>query len=86
MDSSFLLNFINVLLVTFQVLIVIRVLLSWFRPEPTGSAGRFLVDVTDPILAPFQKVLPPMAGLDFSPILALVSLQILQNLANNVLG
>jgi YggT family protein len=43
------------------------------------------MEVTDPLLLPFQKILPPMAGLDFSPILALVVIQILQSLAQEYL-
>lgn len=86
MSSDLLLTFINFLALALQILIVIRVIMSWVRPEPGGALGRFLFDVTDPLLRPFQKILPPLAGLDFSPILALVVIQILQSLAQRYLG
>lgn len=85
MDKTFWLNFIQLLSTTLQILIFIRVILSWLMPQPTGGWGKFLMEVTDPILIPFQRILPPMAGIDFSPILALVTLQILQNIAQNLL-
>lgn len=85
MDSDLLLTFIDFLAIALQLLIVIRVIMSWVRPQPTGSAGRFLLEVTDPLLRPFQKILPPLAGLDFSPILALIVIQVLQSLAQHYL-
>lgn len=85
MNPDVLLTFINFLALALQLLIVIRVIMSWVRPNPTGPLGRFLLEATDPILRPFQKVLPPMAGLDFSPILALIVIQILQSLAQQYL-
>lgn len=85
MNPDILLTFINFLALALQLLIVVRVIMSWVRPNPTGPLGRFLLEATDPILLPFQKVLPPMAGLDFSPILALVVIQILQGLAQEYL-
>lgn len=85
MSPNLLLTFVNLLALALQLLIVIRVIMSWVRPQPTGPVGRFLLEVTDPILAPLQKILPPMAGLDFSPILALIVIQILQSLAQHYL-
>ena len=86
MDAEFIRTFINILATTLQVLILARVIQSWVRPNPTGPLGRFLLEVTEPIIWPFQKILPPMAGLDFSPILALVTIQVLQTIALNALA
>jgi YggT family protein len=85
MDTRLLITFIDFLAIALQLLIVIRVIMSWVSPNPSSAIGRFLFDVTDPLLLPFQKVLPPMAGLDFSPILALVAIQVLQSLAHHYL-
>jgi YggT family protein len=51
-----------------------RILLSWF--DPTGSSGlaRFLVSVTEPVLAPVRRLLPPAGMFDFSSLLVLVVL------------
>ena len=86
MTNAFLIQFIEILSFALQILILARVLLSWIQPQPRGMVGRFLIDVTDPVLKPFQKLIPPMAGIDLSPIAALVTIQILSNLAIRSLG
>lgn len=59
-------------------LIFIRIVLSWFRVK-----NRFQIlvsDLTDPVLLPFQKIARSNIGLDFSPILAMLTIQLLQYL------
>jgi YggT family protein len=85
MNSDFLIQFVEILSATLQILIIARVLMSWVVPNPTGPIGRFLMEMTDPVLKPFQKIIPPMAGIDFSPILALVIIQVLSTLTVNAL-
>ena len=57
--------------------VLIRVILSWVNPDPRHPALSLLRQLTDPVLAPAQRLLPPVAGLDLSPILVLVGLQLL---------
>jgi YggT family protein len=42
-----------------------------------GSFGRLLADITEPIVGPIRRVLPPVGGFDLSPILAIILVQIL---------
>ncbi|WP_421655605.1 YggT family protein [Leptothermofonsia sp. ETS-13] len=62
----------------YTILLVIRILLSWFPNinwfDPPFS---FLSQLTDPYLNIFRSFIPPLGGLDFSPILALMLLQVL---------
>ena len=59
------------------ILIFIRVLLSWFPGiPPWHPAVRLLASFTDPVLLPFRRLLPTIGGLDFSPIVAIVALQV----------
>jgi YggT family protein len=59
------------------ILIFARVLLSWFPGiPPWHPAVRALAAVTDPVLLPFRRLLPTIGGLDFSPIVAIVALQV----------
>ena len=51
--------------------IVARVIMSWVAPDPRNQINLLLGKVTDPILNPIHKILPSMAGLDFSPVIAL---------------
>lgn len=57
--------------------ILIRVILSWVNPDPRHPALSLLRQLTEPVMAPAQRLLPPIAGLDLSPILVLVGLQLL---------
>jgi YggT family protein len=61
-------------------MIVISSVLSWFRPNPGNPLVRLLHAVVDPLLHPIRAVLPTGGGLDFSPMVAIVILLILQRL------
>ncbi len=64
-------------------LILARVILSWIRISPYdprwGSLVTAIYQLTDPIIEPVRRILPPMGGLDFSPIIVLFLLNILQS-------
>ena len=60
--------------------IIIRAVLSWIRPNPSHPAVRFLNRITDPILQPIQSIIPNFSGLDLSPIVAILLIQVVQNL------
>ncbi len=52
--------------------------MSWFDPTFRNPLGRFLVDITEPILGPIRRFMPGGMTIDFSPIVAIVLLNILQ--------
>jgi len=60
--------------------IIIRALLSWFSIGGAQPAFRFLIEITEPILAPIRRVLPGGGMLDFSPLIALVLIQVISNI------
>ncbi len=60
--------------------ILLRVLLSWVRVDPTHPAVRFLLDVTEPLLRPIRDMMPNMGMFDFSPIIALLLLNVLEGM------
>ncbi|MGK0288608.1 MAG: YggT family protein [bacterium] len=60
--------------------IIIRAILSWINPDPMNPIVRFIHKITDPILKPIQSIIPSFAGMDISPILALVLIQFIQRL------
>lgn len=61
------------------VLLIIRILLSWFPNIEWGRAPfSILSQLTDPYLNIFRSIIPPLGGIDFSAILAIFLLQILQ--------
>ncbi|ACK66529.1 protein of unknown function YGGT [Rippkaea orientalis PCC 8801] len=76
-----LINFINIYL----LLIFIRILLSWFQTaEWAYSAMAFLSPITDPYLNIFRSIIPPLGGLDLSPILAILALQFISSMLTQV--
>lgn len=71
------------------ILIIIRIILSWFPINPYGNPTlmnviQFLKNLPEPFLAPFRSIIPPLrmgAGyLDLSPIIAIFVLRIIRNL------
>lgn len=60
--------------------ILIRVILSWFMPYGIhqNPAGSLLVNLTEPLLRPARRLIPPIGGLDLSPIVVIVALQLMQ--------
>jgi YggT family protein len=70
-------NFLNIYL----FLIFVRILLTWF---PTvnwmNQVASFLSPITDPYLNIFRSFIPPLGGLDISPILAIIVLQVVAQL------
>lgn len=54
-------------------LIIIRALISWVNPDPYNPIVQFLYKTTEPLLAPFRRIIPAYTvGLDISPIFALI--------------
>ncbi len=54
--------------------IIIRVLLTWMPslPDSLRPLARFLTQVTDPVLEPARRIIPPFGPLDFSPVVAFI--------------
>ena len=71
----------------YVLLLVVRVVMSWFPISPNGPAetvAGFLYMVTDPVLVPLRRLLPPVRmgamALDLSPIVAFFGLSILRSI------
>jgi len=69
----------------YNILIIARVLASWVIRNPYNRLYYFLLTITEPVLGPLRRVLPPMMGLDFSPIIAFFLLDLLSHLLSNLL-
>jgi len=54
------------------------IILSWVAQGSRHPAIFLLYQITEPVMAPFRKVLPPMGGLDFSPILVFILINVVQ--------
>ena len=59
--------------------LIINVILSWVAPGSTSPGAELVNQITEPALAPFRRFLPSMGGLDISPILAFMVIQLIQS-------
>ena len=65
--------------------IIIQVVLSWVNPDPYHPVGRVLTQLTAPLLKPVRRWLPPISGIDLSPMVVIFTLVFLSLLAQDVL-
>lgn len=78
MIAESLANVLNNFIQIYFVLLVVRILLSWFpNINWFSNPWAILSQLTDPYLNVFRSVIPPLGGIDFSPILAFLLLQVL---------
>ncbi|MBL0041046.1 MAG: YggT family protein [Xanthomonadales bacterium] len=61
-------------------MIIVRAVLSFVSPDPYNPVVQMLYRLSDPILKPFQKLIPPIGGLDLSPIFVVLALQLVRML------
>lgn len=59
----------------YTVAIIVHAVLSLIAPGGYSPAGALLATLCEPLLAPVRRVLPPVGGLDFSPLVVIVALQ-----------
>ncbi|HYM52305.1 MAG TPA: YggT family protein [Candidatus Dormibacteraeota bacterium] len=70
-------NFVGLLALVLTFLILARVLVSWTQPTGGGGFTAFIYQVTEPILAPIRRVIPPTGAIDWAPMIAILLLGIL---------
>lgn len=78
------------LLRLYMLAIIALAIMSWIAPRPTHPAPLLIAQITRPILAPLQRLIPPLGGMiDISPLIVIIGITIAQsiviNLANHIL-
>lgn len=69
------------LLSIYEVILIVRIILSWIRPDPGHPVVRLIYKVTDPVLEPIRRMLPMTGmGIDFSPIVVFVIIMLIKQL------
>jgi YggT family protein len=61
----------------YSLIVLAAVVVSWVQLAPTHPLRSTLDSLTEPVLAPIRRVLPPVGGLDLSPLVLLFALQLL---------
>ena len=64
----------------YSLIVLVAVILSWVQLPYDNPIAQFVNKLTEPLLGPIRRALPEMGGLDFSPIILLVGLQMLKGL------
>lgn len=78
MDAVF--SLIRLLLQIFQVILLLRVLMSYFpQIDRSHPIARAIEQVTEPVLAPVRQLLPPQQGIDFAPLVVFVVIFFIQS-------
>ena len=68
---------VRMLLVMYMVLIIAEVILSWVGGAMRHPIIPLIYQLTRPVLAPIRRVIPSIAGLDLSPLIAIIAIQFL---------
>jgi YggT family protein len=66
---------IDIVLLSYMIIIIVRAAISWVNPDPYNQIVIFLYRVTDPVLRPIRRKLPMNnAGIDFSPFIVILAI------------
>lgn len=71
---------ISLLLNIYLIAIFMRVLLSWISPDGYHPAMTVVLSLTEPIMRPLRAIIPPIAGVDLSPLAAIIAIQVVRML------
>ena len=64
----------------YSLAFIARAFLSWFNVSYYHPVARFLIQITEPLLAPLRRYMPPRGGMDFTPMVALLILWLVERL------
>ena len=78
MGIILLLRLIDLIFTLYTFAFIARALLPLFRIDYYHPVMRFLFQITEPLLAPLRRYIPPVSGLDFAPMAAVLVLWLVQ--------
>jgi YggT family protein len=82
----FLITLVSDVAQVLALLIIVRAVLSWIPSvDYRHPVIRAIIRITDPVLLPIRRVVPPLGGLDVTPIAALLLIEVARNLLVRVL-
>ena len=58
--------------------VIAMIVVSFLAPQSSHPAVEFIWELTEPVMAPLRRILPPMGGLDFSPIILFIALNVIR--------
>jgi len=82
---TILFSIIRVLCDVLTIIILLRVVVSWYSPRSTNMLVIILHRVTEPILAPLRRIIPRLGMFDFTPLVAIILIQVIYYLLQRLL-
>ncbi|NLE44334.1 MAG: YggT family protein [Chloroflexi bacterium] len=76
---------INLLFTIYSFAIIARAFLPLLGVSYYHPVMRFLIEITEPLLGPLRRVIPPIGGLDFSPMVALIIIWVVEQVIRMML-
>ena len=73
--------FISLLSQVLTFAIFVRAILSWFPVDHKNPLVVILYQITEPVLAPIRRIIPSLGMIDISPLVAIIVLQVIQQIA-----
>ena len=68
------LSWVGQLIGLYEIVLIIRIVLTWIPHNPHSQAVTFLYKITEPVLEPVRRVIPSIGGIDISPIVVFIAL------------
>jgi YggT family protein len=65
-------TFLIYVLYAFIIVVLIRVAFSWVEPYPKNTIHRYAIRLTEPVMAPVRRRLPPVSGMDLTPLVVTI--------------
>ena len=76
---------VNFLFSFYSIMLMVRILSSWFPSAQKLYIVRLVYFYTEPYLKVFRKIIPPFGVIDLSPLIAIFALRFLQNIVGRIL-
>jgi YggT family protein len=83
--ARFFLFFVSTLIYILNFAIIIRALMSWFNPSPDNPIVRFVIEITEPVLAPLRRIVPRIGMIDITPIVAILLMNVILQVLESTL-
>jgi YggT family protein len=73
-------DLVGLVFTVYTVAIIVMAVISWINPTQYNPVQTVLYAMTEPLLRPFRQLIPPIGGVDLSPLAAIITIQVLRML------
>ncbi len=84
--GEMLLRTVDILFPLLTLIIIARVIISWLPQYRYSQVGRIIFDISDPIMRPIQNMMPSTGMIDFSPMIAIIALWVIQIVLDTIIS